>query len=66
MRDAKRLRDEQQKLNAANAVSERVAELEQILASVYVVDPPDAPSNTVRFGATVTVKDKKARPKRSL
>ncbi len=34
-------------------------ELEQILASVHVVDPPDAPVNSVTFGATVTVKDKK-------
>jgi len=64
MRGAKRLRDEQQKLRAANAVSERVTKLEQILASVYVVDPLDAPSNSVRFSARVTVKDKKARPKR--
>ena len=58
-RGAKHLRDELQKLRAANAVSERVTELEQILASVYVVDPPDAPSNSVTFGAMVTVKDKK-------
>jgi transcription elongation factor GreB len=57
-RGAKRLREELQKLRAANAVSERVTELEQILASVHVVDPPDAPSNGVTFGATVTVKDK--------
>ena|SRR6202035_788361 len=57
-RGAKRLRDELQKLGATNAVSERVTELEQILASVHVVDP-DAPSNSVTFGATVTVKDKK-------
>jgi transcription elongation factor GreB len=57
-RGAKRLRDEQQKLRAANAVSELVTELEQILASVHVVDPPDAPSDSVIFGATVTVKDK--------
>ena len=57
-RGAKHLRDELQKLRAANAVSERVTELEQILASVHVVDPPDAPSNSVTFGATVTVKDK--------
>jgi transcription elongation factor GreB len=57
-RGAKRLRDELQKLRAANAVSERVTELEQILASVQVVDSPDAPSNSVTFGATVTVKDK--------
>src|ERR1043166_4996472 len=31
----------------------------KILASIHVVDPPDAPSNSVAFGATVTVKDKK-------
>ena len=55
---AKRLRDELQKLRAANAVSERATELEQILASIHVVDPPDAPSNSVTFGATVTVTDK--------
>ena len=53
------MRDELQKLRAANAVSERVTELEQILASVHVVDPPDTPSNSVTLGATVTVKDKK-------
>jgi transcription elongation GreA/GreB family factor len=58
-RGAKHLRDELQKLRAAN--SERVVELEQILASVHVVDPPDPASNSVAFGATVTVKDKKGR-----
>jgi transcription elongation GreA/GreB family factor len=58
-RGAKRLRDELQKLRATNAVSERVTELEQILASVHVVAPPDAASNSVTFGATVTVQDKK-------
>src|SRR5438270_11456962 len=58
-RGARRLRDELPKLRAANAVSERVTELEQILASVHVVDPPGAPSNSVTFGAAVTVKDKK-------
>ena len=57
-RGAKRLRDELKKLRAAKTVSERVTELEQILASVHVVDPPGAPSNSVTFGATVTVKDK--------
>jgi transcription elongation GreA/GreB family factor len=56
---AKRLRDELQKLRATNAGSERVAELEQILVSVHVVDPPDPASNSVSFGATVTVKDEK-------
>jgi transcription elongation factor GreA len=54
------LREELQKLRAANADSERIMELEQILASVHVVDPPDAPSNSVTFGATVTVQDKKS------
>jgi len=58
-RGAKSLRDELKKLRAANASSERVIELEQILASAHVVDPPSAPSNSVTFGATVTVKDKK-------
>ena len=53
------MRDELDKLRIANASSERIVELEQILASVHVVDPPDAPSNSVTFGATVTVKDKK-------
>ena len=60
-RGAKHLRDEVQKLRAANANSTRVPELEQILASVHVVDSPDPASNSVTFGATVTVKDKKGR-----
>ena len=58
-RGVKRLRDELEKLRATNLSSKRVAELEQILASVRVVDPPDPASNSVGFGATVTVKDKK-------
>jgi len=57
-RGAKHLRDVLQKLRAANTNSERVLELEQILASIHVVDPPDDPSNSVGFGATVTLKDK--------
>jgi len=60
-RGVKHLRDELQNLRAANASNERVAELEQILASVHVVDPPDPASNSVAFGATVMVKDKKDR-----
>ena len=60
-RGAKRLRDELQTLRAANANSERIAELEQILASIHVVDTADPGSNSVAFGATVTVKDKKGR-----
>ena len=39
----------------------KLTQLEQILASVHVVDPPDPASNSVAFGATVTVKDKKGR-----
>ena len=57
-RGARRLGDELNQLRAANASGERIMELEQILASVHVVDPPDAPANSVTFGATVTVKDK--------
>ena len=58
-RGAKRLREELQNLRASNAGSERIIELEHILASIHVVDPPDPVSNSVAFGATVTVKDKK-------
>jgi len=58
-RGAKRLRYELQRLRAANAGGERIGELEHILASVHVVDPPDPASNSVGFGATVTVKDTK-------
>jgi transcription elongation factor GreB len=58
-RGAKRLRDELQELRASNAGSERIDELERILASSQVVDPLDPASNSVGFGATVTVKDEK-------
>jgi transcription elongation factor GreB len=57
-RGAKRLRDELDKLRGAGASSERIIELDRILASGHVVDPPNTPSNSVTFGATVTVKDK--------
>src|SRR6476659_9812538 len=58
-RGAKHLRDELQKVRPANADSERIVELEHILAAVHVVDPPDPASKSVGFGATVTVKDEK-------
>ena len=58
-RGARLLRDELQKLRASNAGSERMIELENILASVHVADPPDSTSNSVGFGATVTVTDEK-------
>jgi len=60
-RGAKHLRNELEKLRAANANSQQATQLEQILASIHVVDPPDPTSNSVAFGATVTVKDKKGR-----
>jgi transcription elongation GreA/GreB family factor len=60
-RGAKHLRDELEKLRAANTDNKRVTELEQILASVHVVDPPDPASNSVAFGASVIVKDKQGR-----
>jgi len=60
-RGAKHLRDELQKLRATNANSQQVTQLEQILASIHVVGPPDPGSNSVAFGAKVTVKDKKGR-----
>jgi len=53
------LRTELAALRAAKTSSERITELGQILASVHVVDAPSVPPNSVAFGATVTVKDKK-------
>src|SRR5689334_23220945 len=58
-RGAKRLRHELNTLRATRPGSERIGELEQIIASAHVVDAPHTPSNSVAFGATVTVKDKK-------
>jgi transcription elongation factor GreB len=57
-RGAKRLRHELKQLRAANTRSERIIEIEHILATGHVVDPTNAPSNSVTFGATVTVVDK--------
>src|SRR5689334_5422393 len=60
-RGATRLRDELNKLRVADTTNERVGELEQILTSIQVVAPPETASNSITFGATVTVKDKKGR-----
>jgi len=60
-RGAKRLSDELTKLREAKVNNERVAELKQILASIQIVDSPETPSNSVTFGATVTVKDKQGK-----
>jgi transcription elongation factor GreB len=56
-RGAARLQAELATLRATSDNAERMAELEGILASVEVVDLPDAPSKSVAFGATVTVND---------
>jgi transcription elongation GreA/GreB family factor len=56
-RGAVRLQTELTKLRAAAGNVERVGELEQILGSVKIVDPPDAQSENVSFGATVTVRN---------
>ena len=56
-RGAARLQEELTRLRGRGDNMERVAELEQILGSVKMVDPPDARSENVSFGATVTVRD---------
>jgi transcription elongation factor GreB len=56
-RGAARLQAELTKLQAAGDNADRVAELEQILGSIKIADPPDAQSQSVTFGATVTVSD---------
>ncbi len=56
-RGARRLQAELAKLRAKNINAERIAEIAGILASAQIVDLPDAPSNSVAFGATVTVQD---------
>ena len=56
-RGAARLQFELRKLRAAGDNAERIAELEQILGSVKIVNPPDAQSQNVSFGATLTVSD---------
>lgn len=59
-RGAKRVRAELDQLRAARTNNPRQTELEQILGSVQIVDPPSEPSASVTFGATVSVKDKKS------
>jgi transcription elongation factor GreB len=54
---ATRLQTELRRLRASGEATERIAELEQILSSIEIVDPPDTPSQSVSFGATVTVSD---------
>jgi transcription elongation GreA/GreB family factor len=54
-RGARRLRAELTQANTAGKDPERVAELEQILKSVTIVDPPQPGDDDVVFGATLTV-----------
>ncbi|HJT79816.1 MAG TPA: GreA/GreB family elongation factor [Chthoniobacterales bacterium] len=54
-RGARRLREQLAAERASGKNPERVAELEQILASVTIVEPPEPGTNDIVFGATVTV-----------
>ncbi len=56
-RGAERLRAELATRRGAGGDAERIAELERTLASATIVDSPRAPSNSVGFGAAVTVED---------
>jgi len=54
-RGAQRLRSELERIREDPNRAERVAELEGILASVVVIEPPDGAITEVVFGSTVTV-----------
>ncbi len=56
-RGAQRLEARLARLRSAGALPERVADLQEILSSVTVVDPPEAADKSVAFGAIVTVED---------
>ncbi|MEP7014812.1 MAG: GreA/GreB family elongation factor [Verrucomicrobiota bacterium] len=60
-RGAARLKAELIKLRDDSPNSERIAEIERVLGSVQIVNPPDAQSESVSFGATVTVSDEKGK-----
>ena len=54
---AKRLQAELDALLHSNAGGPRVAALRQALQTIEIVPPPPPPYDSVRFGATVTVRD---------
>ena len=54
---AKRLQAELDALLHSNATSPRVATLRQALQTIEIVPPPPPPYDSVRFGATVIVRD---------
>jgi hypothetical protein len=56
-RGDRRLRSRLEQLRRANSDAAGLAELERILASVTVAEPPRSPSDSVAFGAAVTVED---------
>jgi transcription elongation factor GreB len=56
-RGAQRLKDELEDLRKTGGDTDRMNEVEQTLASVTIVSPPDSPSESVGFGATVTIED---------
>ena len=57
-RGAARLREELVKLRSAGGDdATRIAELERIVASVSVVEPPEEQGQSIGFGARVTVRD---------
>jgi transcription elongation factor GreB len=62
-RGAARLQAELTKLRATGDNAERIEELEQILGSIQIVEPPDTKSQGVTFGATVTVSDAEGKTK---
>jgi transcription elongation GreA/GreB family factor len=61
-RGAARLQDELKALSAAGSDAERIAELKRILGSIEVVGPPGKQSQSVSFGATVTVRAADGKP----
>ena len=44
-------------LCAAGDKTKRITELKQVLSSIKIVEPPEGPSKSVSFGASVTLRD---------
>ena len=52
---ARRLREEWERLRQSGTDPERISELEQILGSLTVIEPPTSAEEEIGFGARVTV-----------
>ena len=52
------LKDDAEAQRRLQALDQRLADLQQSLQSAIVVPPPAAPEDRVRFGATVTVRER--------